>query len=163
MRSAVSRKIAWIPAITMFLTVTCMNVMPVSAANAPGTQQDAASGEEAAWNEDLDQKIDTTIKILQVIKEEVKDIQPPGRYGLAAPDSDWGASLSRWIRKISRAWRKIRKATRKEGTPEEKAAQAEETVELTKDLSQKLDKTIRAMTVIREELEKIQEEEEKAQ
>jgi len=127
-------------------------------------QEETEKQQDEDWSKDIDKKLDTTIKILQVVKEEVKDLEPPptalktsaGRA--ASSEQDWAGNLKAWIQRAARIWRKIRKATAPAGGGKPLGPSQEEQEKLTKDLSDKLNKTIQAMQVIKEELDKISEE-----
>ena len=153
-------------AAVLFFFVSAAGVLPADAGQVAVKQfggEEPAPEKDEDWSKDLDKKIDTTIKVLQVIKEEVKDIEPPakslkqGAGKAAAQEEDWTENLKRWIQRAARIWRKIRKVTAPAGAPAGPAA--DDQAELTKDLSEKLAKTISAMQVIKEELDKISEEE----
>ena len=148
--------------------IAAAGVLPAAAGQVAVKQfgsEEPAPEKDEDWSKDLDKKIDTTIKVLQVIKEEVKDIEPPaaalkqGAGKAAAQEEDWTENLKRWIQRAARIWRKIRKVTAPAGKPSPIGPAADDQAELTKDLSEKLAKTISAMQVIKEELDKISEEE----
>ncbi|MFQ5952504.1 MAG: hypothetical protein ACE5JK_03760 [Candidatus Omnitrophota bacterium] len=122
-----------------------------------------SASEEADWSEDLENKINKTMKVLDVVKKEIKDYREreeaksaPAQLGAVTDEEESLADMLRG--KLSRAiriWRKLKEAVQEEA---EKAKQGKGTQEpdWAKDLSKKLDKTIEAMTVIKEELEEVE-------
>lgn len=109
--------------------------------------------------EDLDKKLDNAIKVLEVIREEVKDLDlGPSQAAPQVPDA---AAQQNWIdslRKNFRAMSRILDRTKSivgtaPETPQQKAAAAA----TRKNLSTQLDATMKAMAVIKEELDSGQE------
>lgn len=135
------------------------------------SNEDSAAREEGVpWNKDLDKKIDTTIKILKAVKEELPDKesadqaktlgqqQTPGKEEEPA----WAGKMRSVAGKTTRIWKKTRKIIKSEtGETEPLADSPEEEAEIRKDVSQKLGGLIDAMKIIKEELEKPVEEESK--
>ncbi|MFH1552910.1 MAG: hypothetical protein ABID83_04665 [Candidatus Omnitrophota bacterium] len=130
---------------------------PVLAQTASSAQQDPTAEEEAAWDKDLDKKIDTTIEVLKVIKEELKDEQ---KQDLTAQEkADWSAKLRKAISKVARIWKKVKKATEPETkAPQQTVADSADKTRWNQDMSAKLDKTIEIMKTMKEELDKIGED-----
>ncbi|MFC1480194.1 hypothetical protein ACFL5Y_01955 [Candidatus Omnitrophota bacterium] len=133
------------------------HVKPVLAQTTSSAQQDPTAEEEAAWDKDLDKKIDTTIAVLKVIQEELKEDQKEALT--AQEEADWSVKLRKAISKVARMWKKVKKATE----PEREAAQqtasaAADKTKWNRDLSAKLDKTIEIMKTMKEELNKIEED-----
>ncbi|MDP8298281.1 MAG: hypothetical protein P9L88_00010 [Candidatus Tantalella remota] len=156
--------IAW-----MIVLIFC--VQPISAmaqsGRLTGVQIDPKEQEEeeVVWQEDVDKKIDATIAILKIIQDEVKDMPVAAPAAVSAASAgaavqpeevDWSLKLKEAIKRISRVWRKLRKV---EGVDE---ALPEAPDEWAKDMDEKLDKTMKAMQVMRDELQKIQEEDAEA-
>ncbi|MEA3489399.1 MAG: hypothetical protein U9R44_03530 [Candidatus Omnitrophota bacterium] len=148
--------------------VLFISVGPLYAAVGGDEKQENTAGEETVWSKDLDKKIDTTIKILQVIKEEVKDIQPAEKAapkgGVKAPaagEKGWSENYAKITAKMVRIWRKVRKITG--GAAGGVPATEQEKAELTRDISDKLGKTIQAMQAIKKELDKIDKEDQARQ
>jgi hypothetical protein len=122
----------------------------------------SASGEEA-WTDDMDEKLDKTIRVLSVIKEELEDYKKTEAETAKAPvpgqkaadaETAWSRKLAAWLGRAIRTWKKIRKETASEtGTPSS-AELSEEEAQLTRDISGRLDQAIKAMTAIKEELDK---------
>ena len=118
--------------------------------------QQETDAEEVDWSEDLDVKIDKTIKVLKVLKKEVRDIEKSekakAKQRAAVEEASWSDAVRDKLHRAIRIWKKTREAIKEET----KGAQKEP--EWAQDLSGKLDKTIDTMTVIKEELDNIQED-----
>ncbi len=122
----------------------------------------SASGQEE-WTDDMDKKLDKTIRVLSVIRDELEDYKKteaetakalvPGQKA-ADEETAWGKNMAAWLGGAVRAWKTIRKETASEtGTPSP-AELSEEEAQLTRDISGRLDQAIKAMTAIKEELDK---------
>ncbi|MFC1548728.1 hypothetical protein ACFL5E_02065 [Candidatus Omnitrophota bacterium] len=108
--------------------------------------------------EDIDKKLDTTIKVLNVIKEELEEYKKseakavPQQVGDA--DVNWAVRVAKAVVRTVKAWRKVQEVVE----PEIDRVKAEEDdAEMTRDISDKLDQTIKAMSAIKEELDKMEE------
>ncbi len=121
--------------------------------------QGAYTTKDAEWGEDMSEKLDKTIKVLEVVKEELKDVKVTdnGKVTGAPGEKDLKEDMSKKVSTAVRIWRKIRAALRKEG---EEPSPEEETKWI-KDINAKLDKTMETMQAVKEELEKIEEEQTK--
>ncbi len=123
-------------------------------------REETVTGEEMVWDEDLDEKLDKTIKILGAIKEELKDIKTSEKSATEAgeKETDRINALKDAFRKAVRIWRKVRKVA---GPEAEQAGQApitgEQEKKWSRDLSDKLDKGIEAMKAMKEELDRVEE------
>lgn len=143
----------WVMALSLACLTAGPGVYPVLAAGADKAQEETAEEEDKAWTEDLDKKLDVTIQMLNVIREELKDVEAD--TGKKPQDEkDWVVVLRENIGKISRLWRKLRKVT-EPGSDQTKIA-SEDEARLTRDLSDRLNETIEAMKIMKEELDKIQ-------
>lgn len=138
----------------------------VEAQGTKNSQDDGSLAEDEYLKDDLSQTLDTTIKILSILKEELKTEESEVstiKSGTKDADAegDWAETFSRLVRKITRVWKKIRKEVKP--TPPGLAKKGEdpglEGEALTKDIKMKLDKTIKAMQVIQRELKKLEKEE----
>ncbi len=129
------------------------------------TRQASRAADDAELTDDLDKKLDKTIKVLQVIKRELKDLdlgeEPAAKAApqsaAAAPEDEsaWADNLRRLISKLRKILSAVRKvAAEVEDEPRAKSSTPAEQEALKKDLSDNLDKTIKAMQVIKEELDK---------
>ena len=107
--------------------------------------------EDTEWSEDMDAKIDTAIEVLGAVKEELKEYQ---KTEAKLKGKEWEETVPQKVSAIVRLWRRIRKivGADKELTPEEEA-------KMTKELNERIDKTIKMMSAIKEELDKIEAEE----
>ena len=110
------------------------------------TDADKAPQEDAEWSEDMDAKIDKAIEVLGVVKKELKEYQKTEKQLKGKEPEE---TLPKKISALVRLWRKLREVMGAGPgmTPEEEA-------EMTKDLGAKIDKTIKVMSAIKEELEK---------
>ena len=134
----------------------------------PGVAQVAGSyttgPADEDWAKDVDKKLDTTIKVLEVIKEELEDYKKTEEKAPAVTsaredaEANWAAKAAAAVRRLLRAWRKVKKVTASEEggvkTPDTPAEEAR----MTRDISNKLDQTIKAMTAIKAELDKMEED-----
>ena len=113
------------------------------------------------WAEDIDKKLDMTIKVLKVIKEEVKEDQKDqalaGQKTDATQEEQLGSKIGRWVAKMNRIWRKLQEATKDEGQAPQ-AAREEDLID-DKEISDKLGQAIDMMSSIKKELDKDREEE----
>ncbi|MBD3425786.1 MAG: hypothetical protein GF409_00985 [Candidatus Omnitrophica bacterium] len=154
--------------LTMFMVICIFmfSQVPVYAQSsaAGGTYTSGMEPEE--WAEDMDEKIDTTIKVLNVVKEELEDYKRAEAEGLSEAEKGeqspegFAARAAATIRRILRGWRKIRRATADDPDAADRATEQtyKRTEEMSRELSDKLDKTIRSMSAIKEELDKMEEE-----
>jgi hypothetical protein len=145
--------------ISVFCLVSFTNVGSVPAEDAKEKQQGTATEEDTARTGDLDKKIDTTIEILKVIKEELQETESSAKPVVKGEEkAEWSDTLRKVISRISRIWKKVRKITASgDKKTQQTAAILEDRAEWNRDLSDKLDKTIEAMKVMKEELDKIEE------
>lgn len=121
------------------------------------------SKQEEALAKNISEKMDKTIKVLNVIKGELddyqKDVEEEQKTALGAPktDEEEGASWGAKIGKMIKAWRKARAAIDEEiGKPEDANREEQEELVWTEDVKSKVDKTIGALEAIRKELDKIE-------
>ena len=119
--------------------------------------------EEEAMAKGISKKMDKTIKVLTVIKEELddyqKDVEAEGDTKAAKTSEEEGMSWGAKIGRMIKAWRKAKKAA-DEGTPQDEAREEEEEKVWTENVKSKVDKTIGALEAIRKELDKIEKAEE---
>ena len=135
------------------------------------TQQDVQAEADAeadkALTEDLGKKIDTTIKVLDVLKGELKDYQAEQATlekdaATETAGTSWGKKVGSWIGRLTRAWDKVQEATKEEGADADAAKKSlEEESKWSEDMSSKVGQAIDAMTAIKEELQKVSTEEKK--
>ena len=126
----------------------------------------SAPDDEAAWPKDLSGKVDKTIQVLTVIKNELDNMKEseqasrsaaPAASGAAA-DAGWVDSLKGKLSAILRMWKKTDQII---NAPAGSSAQATGTTgsgEMTKELKSKIDKAVQAMEVIKQELDAVDEE-----
>jgi hypothetical protein len=150
------------------IIIFCMTLAMISPvfAQVPGnTSSYTTMAGDVDWTKDVDKKLDTTIKVLEVIKEELEDYKKSEEKAakVTTPDEDaeanWVAKTAAAVRRMLRAWRKVKEVT----APEEDAAKTPDTsdeddAQMTRDISNKLDQTIKAMTAIKKELDKMEED-----
>jgi septation ring formation regulator EzrA len=141
-------------AVTSIFLISAVTALP--AGQVASGANDAPTEDPGVSPKELDKKIDTAIKVLEVIREAMKDIDltptqaPAQGADEASAREGWINNMRKNARAISRIWNRTRNITGvPPETPEEKAA-AEAT---RKDLSEQLEATIQAMTAIREELD----------
>ena len=140
-------------------------VADVFSQSAVQDEEEALPAEQADWKEDISDKIDKTVEVLGVVKEELKEMkEKEALEGEKPPIPGEGVNWADKIRgKVSaaiRIWRKVRETikTETEKAKQEAAIEKESEAEWARDLSDKLDKTMQAITVIQEELKEIEEE-----
>jgi len=105
--------------------------------------------------EAMESKVDTAIKVLGVIKEELKTEKSAKASTGIQPEEQWTDSLQKNIQRIKKVWSELKEIRDEEirssgGTPPSKAEDEAWKAEM----KDKLDKSIKAMEVIKEELEK---------
>lgn len=122
---------------------------------------DKATQEQVDWADDVDKKLDITIKVLSVIQEEVKEEKMQQEASLKKTgqdkDAELGSNIGRWAAKINRIWRKLQEAAKEEGA--EPNASSDKDLIDDKEISAKLGKAIDMMSSIKAELDKAAEEE----
>lgn len=139
-------------------------------------QMDAeeALKDQEKWTEDIDKKLDTTIKVLSVIKEELEaeEKKQEGIVSKTPPatteeeQKEFVKSTASWLTRLKRMWQEARKAAAPEGEEAEVQAQiAKEEKEQaidTKEISEKLGTAISLMAAIKEELDKEQKQQQES-
>ena len=157
-----------------FLICFMMFVLPASGQNTGKViLPPDDDGTEEEWTaEDVDKKIDMAIAILKVIQSEVKELEKEearaakqdAKTPVETEDKDqaWIDSMKQKVGTMIRVWSRVRQVvdeeTKKSGGEPQKTREDEETA---KELSEKLDTTIKAMTAIKEELDKIESKDKK--
>lgn len=131
------------------------------AQNNDDLQDDGSSLDEEALADDITRKIDTTIKVLSVIKGEIEEAEKErldDRVEDAAATTAMARDAARWISRINRAWREMIKATSgvDEASDDGESPQEEPDVIDSGAISGRLNTAIDMMTAIKRELEKEQ-------
>lgn len=130
----------------------------------------SAAGEEV-WADDMDKKLDKTIKVLSVIKEELEDYKKTEMEAAKAPvpgqraadaETAWSKNMAAWLGRAIRTWKKIRKETAPETGAPPSAELSEEDAQLTRDISDRLGQAIKAMSAIKQELDKAEKDDARA-
>ncbi len=150
--------------IMVFLLVFNFNYSAFSA-GVPADETDiGAKKSEEEITEDISGKVDKTIKVLSVIKEELKDYQESldkqdkTKAAGAAEGANWGKAIGDKVGRMIKAWKKARETmTEGETTPAEKKAEEEKEKVWTEDVKNKVDTTISALEAIKEQLDDIEE------
>jgi len=152
----------------IFIFMVASAFIPSAVAQSAQQAQDHDDAQDAgtpvddkAWEDDMTGKIDTTIKVLYVIRDEVEEAEKE-RLSTRDDDTDSSTAMARsGINRINRAWRNMMKATEDdEAVPTGgKDPQKEPDVIDTGAISGRLSAVIDMMSSIREELEKEQKKE----
>jgi FtsZ-binding cell division protein ZapB len=120
-------------------------------------------GNEDEWVDDLDKKIDQTIEVLDVVKGELKELKEDEKewqQAMAADENgNWVEVLRARVRIIAKIWKKLRKYIAEESETLRSAAKGQKEPGWAKELSGRLDQTMKAMEVIKEELKEIEKQE----
>ncbi len=140
----------------------------ISFAQTNNSQSSNTSKQYAAsedWQKDINKKLESAMKVLAVIKEELNSadfssLPAASSVGSTDPKEEirnWSAAIRKFYAAASRAWKKIKK----ELPEDQQAAFSKQAVSATqqdkdwsKDVSVKLQQTIEAMQVIKEELDR---------
>ncbi|MBD3378871.1 MAG: hypothetical protein GF408_00190 [Candidatus Omnitrophica bacterium] len=112
------------------------------------------------WTEDLSDKVDRSIKILNVVKEELRNMEKT-EAGAAADPSEQSLAdrLKGKLSAVIRMWNKV-SSTASEGkaSPGDAGARSAETEKTVSDMRDKLDKTMELIEVIKTELDEVDKE-----
>jgi hypothetical protein len=123
------------------------------------TSYSTDTGDEA-WLENMEGKVNATINVLTVIKDEIEKEKKSRDQTPDASDDDWAESFRKNIRTIKRLWAEIQKMEEEENKERGKTDHTpEETRQWTNEMKTKLDKSIKAMQVLKEELDSMEQEE----
>lgn len=162
----------YIFAVLFLFNVTSLDLYATTAANTNAApvdnvpsrdQADVETGE--SWDKDIDKKIDTTINVLKVLKEELKDVKKEEAKDLNEKTAksrdemqgirDLSASVRKAMDRAKKIMVKLKKTAGEDGDVNVSGDEASKDIDtLKKDLSGKLDKTIEAMKIMKEELDK---------
>lgn len=129
---------------------------------APQQSGSYSTADDGAWAEDMSKKIDKSIEVMDVIKQELKEYQQEqAKYEKTKYDTSEDAEAANMKNKVStavRIWRKIRNLTARgaDKVADLRAKKQEE--EAIKQIKSNLDKTMQIMQVIREELNEAEKE-----
>ena len=154
-----------IPLISIFCLAVFGPVKNGISEEALQKKQEPVPRQDTDWSKDISDKIDRTIQVLDVVKEELKEIKKSDKLeAIGKQQSAGGEKETSWADAIRgklsaavRIWRKVRKTVRTETEKAQEGADMREDAEWARDLSDKLDKTAEAITVIRAELKEITE------
>jgi hypothetical protein len=130
------------------------------------TQQKAVDKEEAEMIEDLDAKIDKTVQVLGVIKEELEDYKKEKakmaatQKTVTAPGEEpsLADNIRGKLKTAIRIWKKVREVVKEETQAGQQGAYTTVEPGWAKDLDSKLDQAIETIGVIREELKEAEED-----
>ena len=116
-------------------------------------------GQDDAWIEDMEGKVSATIKVLSIIQNELEEEKKTREEPVDESPDAWADSLRKNIQRIKRIWAEVQKMKeeelKKSGTVSESK---EDTEQWTREMSEKLEKSIKAMQVIKEELDEMEKE-----
>ena len=104
--------------------------------------------------EDVDKSIDKAIKVLTVIREELKEEEklPAADLDSASKEESRAITAARWIARINRMWRSVKKAA-SDDADDTKDIPEPDVID-TKEISGRIGQAIDMMTAIKKELEK---------
>jgi uncharacterized membrane protein len=137
--------------VPIFLVVSVM--LFAGSATAAYVDHDAAEREDQAEYraEDIDKTIDKAIKVLTVLREELKEEDKSLSADAAAIRQDSAAvTAGKWIGRINRMWKNVKKAVSEDAGADVPVADIIDA----KELSGRLGQAIDIMTSIKSELEK---------
>ncbi len=156
--------------------MTFMAGLPVSFAATPAVAQQAAQtqggytsapDDETAWPEDLSGKVDKTIQVLTVIKNELDNMKAseasaaknaaPAAAGAAA-NAGWADKLKGKLSAVIRMWKKTDQIINAPAGSSAQASGMTAAGEMTEELKSKIDKAVQAMEVIKQELDAVDNE-----
>jgi hypothetical protein len=149
------------------IVIFCVSLAIASSAVAQASGSYTTVPVDEDWAKDVDKKLDTTIKVLEVIKEELDDYKKTEEKAAKVTsvredaEANWAARAAAAVRRLLRAWRKVKKVTASEEGGVKAPDTSAEEARMTRDISNKLDQTIKAMTAIKTELDKMEEDMEK--
>jgi hypothetical protein len=150
------------------MIIFLMSLPACSGANSgePQAQQGgySTSGTAGSSTEDLSGKVDKTIKVLTVIKDELDKMNAQEKTapaaGASAPDQAWVDNMQGKLTAAIRMWKRadqvIRAGEAAAGTAKVSTAASTETI--TAELNAKIDSAIKAMEVIKKELDAVDKE-----
>jgi len=151
----------------LLVSVICVTIPGfVRSGVAEAAQQQGLSIEQDAdWSEEVSDQIDKTIEVLDIVKEELKEMKKREDLKAAgAPkitdkgkDEEWADVIRGKLSTSIRIWMRVKEVVREETEKAKGAASAQDDSEWAKDLNKKLDETIEAIKVIKEELKEIEE------
>ncbi len=164
--------------ITIFcaIAILCLGVHPVFAGAIaqkefyPSEESREETESDKVWTEDMDKKLDKSIEVLKVIREELKDVEAEnvrekkavsspakgGQTSVTDENAEWGDNFRKMVTTAGRIWRKVKKVTMEELEEPRTAATSAATEErVDADISGKLNKAIEAMKVIKDEVDKM--------
>ena len=162
---------AFVQPFVLIFTLGSVVFFAISAAEAQQPVQTqggytSAPNDESAWPKDLSGKVDKTIQVLTVIKNELDNMkeseQAAGSAASAATGTDadagWVDSLKGKLSAVLRMWKKTDQII---NAPAGSSAQPGGTAgsgEMTRELKTKIDKAVQAMEVIKQELDAVDNE-----
>lgn len=133
----------------------------------PGQGQNRQQGgyTASAGEEDLSAKVDKTIKVLSVIRDELDKMKESEKAqpasAASSADSEWVDSMRGKLSAVIRMWKKTDQIMNPAGTSapgQAKAAQGPTPDTVTAELNAKIDSAIKAMEVIKQELDEVDKE-----
>ena len=148
------------------LFAVSFNVIAQQIAQSQLDAEEKSLEDQKKWTEDIDKKLDTTIKVLTVIKEELeaeekkqeKIISETPPTTKEEEQKELVRSTASWLTRLKKMWQEARKAA----APEDEKAQVEAQIRKedaqqaidTKEISEKIGTAISLMAAIKEELDK---------
>lgn len=151
--------------IALILALITVSLCVCYAANAaqPQAIYTSSADDRSVWPEDLSEKVDKTIQVLTVIKKELKRAEALDKKQAAAakkgqtdPDAEWIERLRVKLSAMIRMWKKTEKIMQEDapGSPKTGAYTTDAAAdEAAKQLNKKIDTVIKAMEVLKEEIE----------
>lgn len=152
--------------LSAFLIFLVMSASACSGSD-PGQGQNRQQGSYTATGveEDLSAKVDKTIKVLSVIKDELDKMKESEKAQVAgaasSADSEWVDSMRGKLSAVIRMWKKTDQILNPEGAAapgQSKTAQGATPDTVTAELNAKIDSAIKAMEVIKQELDEVDKE-----
>ena len=119
------------------------------------TMQDNSQKEDEGYKmEDVDKTLDKAIKVLSVIREDLKENEDlsSSKVDDASKAETNAALAARWIARINRMWKSVKQAAQDDDAAS-KAVPEPDIID-TKELSSKIGEAIDMMNVIKAEIEK---------
>lgn len=155
------------PVLFFGVALTAAQTAQTASDQAQATSAAQAPEQQPPWAQDLDKKLDKTIEIMKILKDEMKDVKlkptgteaqkVTGAAGTGVVDKAWLDNLKTIIARLSSFWTKADKVVEPETADKDAAAREKQVADWSKNMSDKLTSAIEAMKVIKEEVEKMPE------
>ena len=156
-------KCVFVVFILLLLVSPCGTVYSQVTSLVDTVQEEEETAADANWKEDFDKRIDATIQILNVVKEEInEDDVDTVKLAVTQDSEDEDASLKdsvrTIIRKTGRVWKKVKEIVSEDEDPEDEAVEDAREAAENKELSKKIETTIDIMQVMKEELDNLRDD-----